>query len=119
MFLPYEEFYYRLFPGRLLVGFGCVVPFSFLLIMECLQLDLFSGRVIPSIPEGSAAVSAPSFEGASDYDVAAKRQGIDSVLLNPCGHCDLQEFCSDECAKLLFSVDSKNEPKSFSRWLLK
>lgn len=87
--------------------------------MECVQLDLFSGRVIPSVPEVSDSVCVPSYECAADYDAAAKRQGIDSVLLNPCGHCDLKEFCSDECAKLLFSVDSKNEPKSFSRWLQK
>ena len=63
--------------------------------MIALQLDLFIGREV-----------APSFEGASDYDDAAKRAGIDDVLLTPCKDCPYHGLCdSDDCAMHLFDLD--------------
>lgn len=66
-----------------------------------LQLDLFTGREI-----------SPSFEGAHDYDAAAKRAGIDGLFLNPCKGCALRDFCgSDDCAQHGFDLDVDDEPK--------
>lgn len=74
--------------------------------MECLQLDLFSGRVI-----------APVESACAEYDAAAARQGLQSLFVDPCKDCDLRDFCTDDCAKLLHPIDVKKEPKNFKAWL--
>ena len=66
------------------------------------QIDMFSDFVF-----------TPVFEGAHDYDEAAKRAGIDKLLpIGPCRNCPLNSFCGDECGRLGFSV-SVNDPEKY------
>ena len=69
--------------------------------MECLQLDLFTGKPV-----------APVFESSSDYDDAARRAGFEDLFVDPCKGCELRDFCgSDDCAMHLFELDV-NEPET-------
>ena len=89
-----------------MVGCYCFMVNCILLVMDCIQLDLFSGRVI-----------APVESACAEYDDAADRQGLQSLFVDPCEGCDLRDFCSDECAKHLYPIDVNKEPKNFSAWL--
>lgn len=54
-----------------------------------------------------------------ELDAAAKRQGLEPYIFDPCKGCDLAEFCGhDECGYHLFDLDSPEPPSgSWSDWL--
>lgn len=59
------------------------------------------------------------FDTIQELDAAARRQGLESYLTDPCKGCDLAEVCGhDDCAHKLYEIDSPEPPYgSFSDWL--
>lgn len=81
--------------------------------MKCVQLSFdFSQGDAPAKVVTMVAASASMLDDVRALDVAASRQGIASVLVDPCKECDLAEVCGhDDCAHHLFSIHSKSAPR--------
>ena len=116
--------------GSLLVGWDCVMVNCFLLVMACVQLDLFSGQVIapahivdaaPAGGSDSQLSSGLDFSNPDEGEMlsAARRAGIPLEWLGYCKDCDLLAVCSsDDCAKKGYAIDVNN-PKKYgwrSKW---
>lgn len=100
--------------------------------MNAIQLDLFSGVVITH-GEPSLVISQDDDSLINGYDVvpcpavpaktkrnAAGFDGWSPEMGSPCKSCYLREWCSDECARLGFKIDSKYEPRgTWAQWLAK
>lgn len=51
------------------------------------------------------------FDTLQELDAAARRQGLESYLTDPCKGCDLAEVCGhDDCAHKLYEIDSPEPP---------
>lgn len=102
----------------------------FLLVMACIQLDLFSGLEIKPAPEVQSAPAVDSDSQSSsgldfsDNSVgemlsAARRAGIPLEWLGDCQYCDLLPVCSsDDCAVKGYAIDV-NDPEKygwFQKW---
>lgn len=102
----------------------------FLLVMACIQLDLFSGQVIAPAP---VVDTAPACGGnsqlSSDLDFsnpdegemlsAARRAGIPLEWLGYCKDCSLLAVCSsDDCAVKGYAIDVNDPVKYgwFQKW---
>lgn len=81
--------------------------------MDIVQLSFdFSEGVAPAKVVPMVAASASMLDDVRALDGAARRQGIASVLVDPCKGCDLAEVCGhDDCAHHLFFLDSKSAPR--------
>ena len=92
--------------------------------MNAVQLDLFDfgtgaqstpAKIVDLQPVTPAVIQAPDTPRPAicEFDGPARRAGIDKVdPLNPCANCYLKEFCTDECAQLLFDIDV-NDPVKY------
>ena len=106
-----------------MVGCYCFMVNCFLLIMACVQLDLFSGQVIAPAPvvdtapaggRDSQLSSELDFSDPSEgeYLSAVRRAGIPLEWLGYCKDCDLLAVCSsDDCAKKGYAIDVNNPKK--------
>ena len=67
----------------------------------------------------SPANFGAEFDTIQELDAAARRQGLESCIVDPCKGCDLAEVCGhDDCAHKLYEIDSPEAPYgSFSDWL--
>lgn len=100
--------------------------------MNAIQLDLFSGAIISDGPasqveagqadalvNGYDVTPCPAIPANTSRD-AAGFDGWSPEMGSPCKSCYLREWCSDECARLGFKIDSKYEPRgSWAQWLAK
>lgn len=113
-----------------MVGCCCFMVNYILLVMKCVQLDLFSGQVIapaaeietaPACGSDSQVSSELDFSNPSEgeYLSAIRRAGIPLEWLGYCKDCDLLAVCSaDDCAKKDYAI-SVNNPKNYgwrSKW---
>lgn len=98
--------------------------------MNCVQLDLFSGKVInpaPMIETAPASGSDGQVSGGLDFSEpsegellsAAHRAGIPLEWLGYCKDCDLLSVCSsDDCAVKGYLIDVNDPDKNgwFEKW---
>jgi hypothetical protein len=100
--------------------------------MNAIQLDLFTGAIVTdgpvaqveskhdaSLVSGYDVAPCPAIPAEASRD-AAGFDGWSPEMGSPCKSCYLREWCSDECARLGFKIDSKYEPRgSWAQWLAK
>lgn len=113
-----------------MVGCYCFMVNCILLVMACVQLDLFSGQVIAPAPEVKTAPAGGSntqlsseldFSDPSEgeYLSAVRRAGIPLEWLGYCKDCELLPVCSsDDCAVKGYAIDV-NDPEKygwFQKW---
>lgn len=115
--------------GASMVGDYCFMVNCLLLVMKCIELDLFSGQVIAPAAEVQTAPAGDSDSPASsgldfidpsegEYLSAARRAGIPLEWLGDCQYCDLLPVCSaDDCAVKGYAIDV-NDPKKYG-WFRK
>lgn len=78
--------------------------------MNAIQLDLFTGAILEDDP----VTQVKPEHDAAGFDGWSPEMG------SPCKSCYLREWCSDECARLGFKIDSKYEPRgTWAQWLAK
>ena len=51
------------------------------------------------------------YDTLKELDAAARRQGLEPYIIDPCKGCDLAEVCGhDDCAHKLYEIDSPEPP---------
>lgn len=85
--------------------------------MQAIQLDLFTGKLVPS---ASPVIREKEEERSSSVNDICPRGTISSTLtLDPCRGCPLRGLCpSDDCAMHLYELDDQEENYTpFEDWL--